>query len=157
MEIIFEGKKFELHTNENGDIVVEKVESPFQWVSEGLPFYAIDAHGVVQRTFDSYDLGPGFLHDCANYCSDKELLTRRAFYEKIERCLWRFSMENGGSGDYYLSFDRSDRTWVINKDDVDVNFGPSFKTSAVATRAVEEVILPMVAGKAEEEIFVWRA
>ena len=29
-------------------------------------------------------------YDCANYCTDAELLTRRALYEKLERCLWRF-------------------------------------------------------------------
>lgn len=42
------------------------------------------------------------LYEAANYCTDEELLRRRALYEKLERCLWRFSMENGGSGNNKL-------------------------------------------------------
>lgn len=154
MEIIFEGKKFELHTNENGDIVVKKIESPFRRVGEGLPFYAIDAHGEVQRTFDSYDLGSGLLYDCANYCSDKELFTRRAFYEKFERYLWRFSMENGGSGDYYPILNRDNRNWAVARGTMQ-RFGPTFKDSETCERAIEEVIRPMMGTTTADEIFVW--
>lgn len=94
-------------------------------------------------------------YDCANYCTDAELLRRRALYEKLERCLWRFSMENGGSGDYYPVLDRATRGWFVSYTDSQ-RFGPSFKTIETCARAIEEVIKPMLDGIAEEEIFAWR-
>ena len=94
-------------------------------------------------------------YDCANYCTDAELLRRRALYEKLERCLWCFSMENGGSGDYYPVLDRVTRGWFVSYTDSQ-RFGPSFKTIETCARAIEEVIKPMLDGIAEEEIFAWR-
>ena len=97
----------------------------------------------------------GEYHNCANYCTDAELLTRRALYEKLERCLWRFSMENGGSGDFYPVLHKSTRTWSIANTPVQ-RFGPSFKTREACQGAIDEVIKPMLDGIAEEEIFSWR-
>ena len=94
-------------------------------------------------------------HNCANYCTDAEPLRRRALYEKLERCLWRFSMENGGSGDYYPVLDRASRGWFVSYT-TSQRFGPSFKTIKTCARAIEEVIKPMLDGIAEEEIFSWR-
>lgn len=103
------------------------------------------------RHVDIYEM----LHNCANYCTDAELLQRRALYEKLERCLWRFSMENGGSGDYYPVLDKATRGWFVSYTDSQ-RFGPSFKTIEACGRAIEEVIKPMLDGIAEEEIFSWR-
>ena len=97
----------------------------------------------------------GMYYDCANYCTDKKLLKRRALYEKLERCLWRFSMENGGSGHYYPIRDRCNKKWeVFNSSVLVQRFGPSFKTAEICARAIEEVIKPMLDG-IEDEIFVW--
>ena len=95
------------------------------------------------------------LYEVANYCTDEELLRRRALYEKLERCLWRFSMENGGSGNYYPVLHRVTRRWSITCTEIQ-RFGPSFKTHDICARAIEEVIKPMLDGVAEEEIFSWR-
>lgn len=97
----------------------------------------------------------GKYHNCANYCTDAELLTRRALYEKLERCLWRFSMENGGSGNYYPVLNRITRRWSITCTETQ-RFGPSFKTHEACARAIDEVIKPMLDGIAEEEVFSWR-
>lgn len=95
------------------------------------------------------------LYEVANYCTDEKLFRRRALYEKLERCLWRFSMENGGSGNYYPVLNRVTRRWSITCTEVQ-RFGPSFKTHEACARAIEEVIKPMLFGIAEEEIFAWR-
>lgn len=133
----------------------EKKRNPFERAKEGESFYLIDSNGDVMTLKENSLCFTGKIYNCANYCTDVELLTRRALYEKLERCLWRFSMENGGSGDFYPVLDKSTRTWDVTITSVQ-RFGPSFKTIEVCQRAIEEVIKPMLDGIAEEEIFEWR-
>lgn len=129
--------------------------NPFERVKEGESFYFISGDGrLMTNKGYPWDCVDGY-YDCANYCTDAELLRRRALYEKLERCLWRFSMENGGSGDYYPVLDRATRGWFVSYTDSQ-RFGPSFKTIETCARAIEEVIKPMLDGIAEEEIFAWR-
>ena len=132
-----------------------KKRNPFYMVEEGEGFYFIGGSGDVMTLKEDSLCFTGKYHNCANYCTDAELLRRRALYEKLERCLWRFSMENGGSGDYYPVLNKSTRTWDVTVTSVQ-RFGPSFKTREACQGAIEEVIKPMLDGIAEEEIFVWR-
>lgn len=143
-----------------GNIILKSKSSaekrnPFYMVDEGESFYFIGGNGEVMTFRENSLCFTGKYHNCANYCTDAELLTRRALYEKLERCLWRFSMENGGSGDYYPVLDRASRCWNVACNSTQ-RFGPSFKTAEVCERAIEEVIKPMLDGIAEEEIFSWR-
>ena len=143
-----------------GNIILKSKPSaekrnPFERVGEGKSFYFISGDGrvVTKKEYPSYYADEDY--DCANYCTDAELLRRRALYEKLERCLWRFSMENGGSGDYYPTLGKASRGWFISYT-TSQRFGPSFKTIEACQRAIEEVIMPMLDGIAEEEIFAWR-
>ena len=143
-----------------GNIILKSKPSaekrnPFKRVGEGESFYFISGDGrvVTKKEYPSQYADEDY--DCANYCTDAELLRRRALYEKLERCLWRFSMENGGSGDYYPVLDRASRGWFVSYT-ASQRFGPSFKTIKTCVRAIEEVIKPMLDGIAEEEIFSWR-
>lgn len=143
-----------------GNIVLKskskpKKRNPFERVAEGEEFYYIsgDERLMTNKGYP-WDCVDGY-YDCANYCTDAELLRRRALYEKLERCLWRFSMENGGSGDFYPVLHKSTRTWNVATTPVQ-RFGPSFKTREICARAIKEVIKPMLDGIAEEEIFSWR-
>ena len=139
-----------------GNIILKpKTSNPFERVAEGENFYFIGANGDVMTLKENSLCFTGKHHNCANYCTDAELLRRRALYEKLERCLWRFSMENGGSGDFYPVLHKSTRIWNVASTPVQ-RFGPSFKTREVCARAIEEVIKPMLDGIAEEEIFVWK-
>ena len=143
--------------NEGNIILKSKPEkrNPFERVKEGESFYFIGGdERLMTNEGYPWDCVDGY-YDCANYCTDAELLRRRALYEKLERCLWRFSMENGGSGDYYPVLDRATRGWFVSYTDSQ-RFGPSFKTIETCARAIEEVIKPMLDGIAEEEIFAWR-
>ena len=132
-----------------------KKRNPFYMVEEGESFYSIGGNGDVMTLKENSLCFTGKYHNCANYCTDAELLRRRALYEKLERCLWRFSMENGGSRDFYPVLNKSTRTWDVTITSVQ-RFGPSFKTRETCQRAIDEVIKPMLDGIAEEEIFVWR-
>lgn len=133
----------------------EEKRNPFERVKEGESFYGIDSYGEVVNAIEGVGCSAPDLFEVANYCTDKYLLRRRALYEKLERCLWRFSMENGGSGDYYPVLDKASRGWFVSYTDSQ-RFGPSFKTIEACGRAIDEVIKPMLDGIAEEEIFVWR-
>lgn len=112
----------------------EEKKNPFYMVDEGENFYSIGDNGDVMRIKESSSCLTGKYHNCANYCTDAELLTRRALYEKLERCLWRFSMENGGSGNYYPVLNRITRRWSITCTEIQQRFGPSFKTSEACNR-----------------------
>lgn len=143
-----------------GNIILKSKPSaekrnPFYMVKEGESFYFIGGNGDVMTLKENSLCFTGKYHNCANYCTDEELLTRRALYEKLERCLWRFSMENGGSGDYYPILNRETREWSIIIAG-SRRFGPSFKTREACARAIKEVIKPMLDGIAEEEIFSWK-
>ena len=133
----------------------EEKRNPFYMVQEGESFYFIGSNGDVMTLKENSLCFTGKYHNCANYCTDAELLRRRALYEKLERCLWRFSMENGGSGDFYPVLHKASRCWNVACTPVQ-RFGPSFKTREACARAIEEVIKPMLDGIAEEEIFSWR-
>ena len=143
--------------NEGNIILKSKAEkkSPFKRVKDEESFYFISGNGDVMTFKETSSCLAEKYHNCANYCTDAELLRRRALYEKLERCLWRFSMENGGSGDYYPVLDRASRGWFVSYT-TSQRFGPSFKTIKTCARAIEEVIKPMLDGIAEEEIFSWR-
>lgn len=134
---------------------VEEKRNPFETVKEGEEFYYIGSNGDIMTLKESSLCFTGKYHNCANYCTDEELLRRRALYEKLERCLWRFSMENGGSGNYYPVLNRITRRWSITCTEIQ-RFGPSFKTHETCQRAIEKVIKPMLDGIAEEKIFCWR-
>ena len=130
-----------------------KKRNPFERVKDEESFYFISGNGDVMTFKETSSCLAEKYHNCANYCTDAELLTRRALYEKLERCLWRFSMENGGSGDYYPVLDRASRGWFVSYT-TSQRFGPSFKTIKTCARAIEEVIKPILYG-VDEEIFVW--
>ena len=143
-----------------GNIILKSKPSaekrnPFKRVKEGEDFYYIGGYEQLMTMKECSLFYADRYYDCANYCTDAELLTRRALYEKLERCLWRFSMENGGSGDYYPILNRVTREWAIISAESQ-RFGPSFKTREACARAIKEVIKPMLDGVAEEEIFSWR-
>lgn len=143
--------------NEGNIILKSKQEkrNPFERVKEGDGFYVLGQYGDIQKAREGFMCSGSALYEVANYCTDEELLRRRALYEKLERCLWRFSMENGGSGDYYPILNKATREWGVIHAKAQ-RFGPSFKTYEVCQRAIDEVIKPMLDGIAEEEIFVWR-
>lgn len=83
--------------NEGNIILKSKQEkrNPFERVKEGEGFYYISGDERIMTNKEyPWHCVDGY-YDCANYCTDAELLRQRALYEKLERCLWRFSMENG--------------------------------------------------------------
>ena len=75
----------------------------------------------------------------ANYCSNKDLMMKRADYETLERILWRFSEENGGRGAYFICYDKKIGDWAITEIPAYILLlGPTFCSKAIALSAIEE-------------------
>lgn len=120
-------------------------------------YHTIHANGRIYTYNDWGTEDDDSCYDCANYCSDKNLLRRRAFYEKVERNLWRFSMENGGSGNYIIFFNKDKDVWTWDNVSMPKFFGPSFASKEVAIRAIDEVLVPLLKkeGKTPADLFEW--
>lgn len=78
-----------------GNIILKSKSSaekrnPFKRVKEGEDFYYIGGYEQLMTMKECSLFYADRYYDCANYCTDAELLRRRALYEKLERCLWRF-------------------------------------------------------------------
>lgn len=129
------------------DKILTPEKSPFDREDN---YYAICQNGIVSYFRDFNDRINIDGYENANYCTDEELMKQRAFYEKVERNLWRFSMENGGSGDWVIYYDTKQDRWKYYRA-LDKHFGPSFKTNEIARRAIREVLIPLI----EKESKYW--
>lgn len=89
--LMINGKKI-LLTEEQTKVLSEN--SPFDRQPEhGIYYFISNTDIATTRDLGAYNDAKNF--ENANYCSNKELVIRREFYERVERNLWRFSMENG--------------------------------------------------------------
>lgn len=121
-------------------------------------YHAIHACGRVYTYNDWGTEDDDSCYENANYCSDKDLLTRRAFYEKVERNLWRFSMENGGSGKYIIQYNKDKEFWDWDTCQIFKYFGPTFASKEVVFRAIDEILVPMLEKENIDptDLFEWK-
>lgn len=118
-------------------------ENPFA-KQENKDYYFITSYGMIVGVPYTKCNDDDLRYKNGNYCSDKDLLTRRAFYEKIERNLWRFSMENGGSGNFYIYFNKLQDRWDWSYSETLKSFEPTFVNKEVVNRAINEVLIPLL-------------
>lgn len=161
--LMLNGQKIELTDSQCKEIMnaigdpAPTKENPFTRRKAEL-YHTIQANGRVYSYTDWEREVDDSCFDCANYCSDKDLFTRRAFYEKVERNLWRFSMENGGSGNYTILFNKEAGIWdwwiSSNKNAV---FGPTFASKEAVLRAIDKVLIPLMEkeGMDAADLFEW--
>ena len=102
------------------------------------------------------------LFDTANYCTDKDIIMQRAMHEKLNRLLWRFSMENDGDKIDWKDFKKS--KWFIFLDKLRDELLVSdytytnlygvifFYTKTIAEKALDEIVKPFIK---EHPDFVW--
>lgn len=138
-----------------GDSAPNK-KNPFSR-EEGKTYYTICSGEEICIYTEHRTENDDLCYDSANYCSDKVLLTQRAAYEKVERNLWRFSMENGGSGKYFIFFNKDKDVWTWDFWSIAKFFGPSFVSKEVAVRAINEVLIPLLEKENIEaaDLFEW--
>ena len=156
--LVINGKRVDL-TDEQLEKLGLKIEkkSPFARV-ENENYFFIDYTGQVDNFNDNQFIDER-LFKIANYCTNKELITARAKEEVLNRLLWRFSMENGGSEidwsdneqlKYRIYKDTDIDVWLITRNTHYNTLGAvHFINPEIAQRAIDEIVKPFYAGELE--------
>lgn len=162
MKIIeIDGEKISLNEEEYEAVrnIVDSCKSksdPFERDVDSV-FYIINNVGEVDYILDYFGSNDAEkFYGCANYCTEKKLMMKRAYYEKLERLLWRYSMQHGGPGNYVIAYDEVCKNFSVQLIKSQKVLGPTFATYEVARNATEEIIRPMLEAdnKSFEEILV---
>ena len=140
--LVLNGQKIELTSEQYQkvcNVVTSKKKTPFDRKEKDETYYFIDNVGIVDSVKDRGCVADDLRYGNANYCSNKELMVRRADYEALERVLWRFSEENGGRGVYFICYDKKIGNWAITETPAYILLlGPTFCSKAIALGAIEE-------------------
>ena len=136
--LVLNGQKIELTLEQYQGVcnAVSPKKSPFDKKETSEIYYYIDNDGVVDSVKDHGWVADALRYRNANYCSNKELMLRRANYEAFERILWRFSEENGGPGNFYPCWgfkDGWDNYCITDAH----SFGPSFVSEKILRDAIK--------------------
>ena len=161
--IMFEGKKLPL-TDEQIEMLkseTKQKKTPFKRAERGKDYYTIDMTGEVISCAD-YRFGTDdMLFDVANYCTDEKMITQRALHEKLNRLLWKYSMENGETDNpwdsnhqhFYIYFNEKERTLMVDFCcNVHTSCEVYFPTEELADKAITDVVIPFLV---EHPEFVW--
>lgn len=151
--ICINGKKAEL-TEEQMKALGIKLEmsGSFDRQDYGGTYYSINSIGKIAVNGEyntDYDCNH---YNVANYCTDKELLKKRALYETLNRLLWRYSMEHDGDKidwnrdeeKYYIFYDINRKMWTIGSICHSWDFTVFFYSFEIAKKAIEEVVIPFI-------------
>ena len=138
--LVLNGQKIELTPEQYQEVcnAVSPKKSSFEKRGEDETYYYIDDDGIVYSVKDRGWVADTLRYGNANYCSNKELMVKRADYEAYERVLWRFSEENGGAGVHSFCYDKKTGNWETTQRMGNLFlYGPSFCSHQVALRAIE--------------------
>lgn len=156
--ITIDGVTIELTKEQVEKLKVElgvKKKSPFERVRDDY-YYVSNSFGVVEKCIDAMFNIDDYRYNIANYCTDKDLLTKRAKEEVLNRLLWRFSMENDGDKTdlndstqlkYYIYYDRCNEMYSITFTTFCDYLTVCFYSKEIAQRAIDEIIIPFNEGK----------
>lgn len=158
--ITIDGVTIELTEEQVEKLKVElgvKKKSPFERVKHREYYYMIRSDGEISKTNESSSGCGAKWHKVANYCTDKELLTKRTKEEVLNRLLWRFSMENDGDKidwekdkqlKYFIYFDKYAERYKVGFVIYLKSVGNIyFYSEEIAQRAIDEIIIPFNEGK----------
>ena len=139
--LVLNGQKIELTPEQYKEVcnAVLPKKSSFDRKENSEIYYYIDYDGLVYSDKEQGWVADDLRYGNANYCSNKDLMVRRADYETLERILWRFSEENGGGGAYFICYDKKIGDWAITETPAYILLlGPTFCSKAIALSAIEE-------------------
>lgn len=166
VKLIVDGKEYKL-TDEQMELLKllgascdtkEEKYKLFHRVPESI-FFSIHSSGAVFKSKDSLDSYVNELSSVANYCKDKEIMTKRAKQEVLSRLLWRFSFEHGWSDDlwedagamkYYIFYDHEDKVWEVGYTyRQEAANRIHFTSREIARQALNEIVIPFQKGRLE--------
>ena len=140
--ICINGKKAELTEEQMKALGIELPKAnPFARVQKGENYYIIDSLGCIADCVDDYDDVDTQSYSIANYCTDKTIMEQRALHEILNRLLWRYSMENGGEGNYEVAHNGEK---FIVQNAIYKYLGQTFSTYKVAEAAIKEIVEPFM-------------
>lgn len=151
--ICINGKKAEL-TEEQLEKLGIKLEmfGSFDRQDNGGTYYSIISTGEIAANEDQNNDYNCIHYNVANYCTNKELLEKRALYEILNRRLWRYSMEHDGdkidwdrdNDKYYIYYHTGNKIWSIGSIRHLWDFTVFFYSLEIAKNAIKEVVIPFV-------------
>lgn len=129
-----------------------QTKSPFDRAEMDETYYLIDTDGTVHDLIEAYDEIDEAVYDAGNYCTDEKLLYQRAMHETLNRLLWRYSEENGGSGNWKTSNDhwciyKDMYTGIINSTYCVYTKEPGtvyFVSETIANEAIQDIVQPFI-------------
>ncbi len=156
--VIINGRKYEI----SGDKTKKISEmlginfNPLTRAAGGERYFYINDDGFVSSEFDMKESVDNNRYNVANYCTDQDMMMRRAKMEVLNRKMWRFSMDHGGDKIDWNSDD--DKKWYLalsfdNEAVIDFSYGyhpcgtVCFISEEVAIKALETF------GKEIEELY----
>lgn len=154
--IMLDGQKIEMEDSlvELLHLVIgekkEEKKSPLAR-EERQHYWYINECGKLQNDIDKFWFADNVRYDNGNYCTDKELMEQRALHETLNRLLWRFSEESGGSK---VPWNGRSRHWYIIKNEAGfiidyalfskVQGTVYFSSDKNAADAIEEIVKPFM-------------
>lgn len=152
--IVLNGRKAELTKEQLKALGIEmEKKNPFERVNNGETYYFIAKTGKVESSTEINYIMDNKLYNIANYCTDKEMLQQQAYRETLNRLLWRYSMEHGGSEidwnddccKYRIAYNHDANGYEIYVNQTDWTIGASyFLTKGIAENAIKEIIEPFL-------------
>lgn len=153
--IMLNGKKIPL-TDEQVKLLQcnDQEKSPFYRAEYGDMYYFVSSSGfeVRESCENRYDIDKSRF-ECANYCTDENIMKQHAFHMKLNNLLWRYSMLHGGDKiDWYSDSTKVFIYYNANTDSFRTSecyfvkcFGAvPFVNSKTADNAIEEVVKPFL-------------
>ena len=151
--ICINGKKAEL-TEEQLEKLGIKLEmlGSFDRQDNGGTYYSIISTGEIAANEEQNNDYNCIHYNVANYCTNKELLEKRALYEILNRRLWRYSMEHDGDKinwnkdeeKYYIFYNTGSKKWLVGSICHSWDFAVFFYSLEIAKNAIKEVVIPFI-------------
>lgn len=152
---IINGKKYLISDDEAEKCLsFLKSVSPFEIVN-GEIYYYIQPDGTISSAQYVEDATDESLSAVANCCRSIELMRQRAYWETLNRLLWRYSKETRKRemrwgmkypDRYIIFYDADDGFWKVDTSSSWNKFigYPYFESREIACNAIEDIVLPFI-------------
>lgn len=159
IKLIVDGKEVKLTEEQIKALGFDAEKNPFERCNYKEKYFHVEGNGNVTYFLDLKDETDKKLYLSANYCTDKELMTKRAKQEVLNRLLWRFSMGNGWDDSlwehalvpkYRVNYDSVNRKYFVDfYHTFRVPGAVYYVSKEIAQRAIDEIIIPFEKGELE--------
>ena len=159
--IVINGKKTELTVEQIKALGIEVRKNPFERVGKYEGYYCIKETGEIYTYYDGRDSFDNVLYAESNYFNDKAFAKQVALHQLLYRKLLKSSYDNecedkewnGTNVHVYIIYNSTkkdyDTRWTRDEKEPGTVY---FKSTAWATAALNEVVMPFVK---EHPEFVW--